>query len=123
MRLGPIMLAAMVGTFATVPATAADQGQYSAALGKMLAQTAAGTCPADLMGDRLLAACREQLPAMRTALVAAGPVTAMSFVMARGDGATRIETYKVTFAKGDATLWHIGGLHDGKFETVYSRGD
>lgn len=121
MRLSTTIIAALAAVLAAAPA-AADEGRYAASLKAMLTQTAAGTCPADLMGDQLLAACREQLPNMQPGLAAAGAVTAVEFVSANGEGTDRVETYTVRFAKGSASVWAIGKFRDGKYQSAYSTG-
>ena len=97
-------------------------GQYSDALRTMLTQAAAGTCPADIMGDGLLKACREQIANMAPALKAAGSIQNITFVMAEQLNGDRFETYKVSFAAGPPSNWHIGALHGNKFDAVFSNG-
>ena len=97
-------------------------GQYSDALRTMLTQAAAGTCPADIMGDGLLKACREQIANMAPALKAAGPIQSITFVGAEQLNGDRFETYKVSFAAGPPSNWHIGALHGNKFDAVFSNG-
>ena len=121
MRYEVMSLAGVAALLIAGPA-AAEPGQYAGALKKMLSETAAGNCPADLMGDRLLAACKEQLPRMRTALVAEGPIKKMTFATAVGQGEERIETYDVTFTKGTTAKWQIGIFQNGKFQVTYSNG-
>ena len=116
MRLQCTSALAALLTLAT-PALAA-QDSYAGALRTMLTQTAAGTCPADLMGEQLLGACTAQIANMRGALAAMGPVTDMKLVKAEGEGEARIETYQVTFTNGRVMNWNIGGLRDGKFDTA-----
>lgn len=122
MRRSFAMFAMTLGATALSPVTAADGGQFGDALRKMLVETAGGQCPADIMGDPLLAACREQLPAMQRELAAAGPITGMTFVSASGENADRVETYTVTFGKDKSTTWQIGRPRNGKFDMAYSAG-
>lgn len=121
MRYEVMSLAAVAALLIAGPA-AAESGRYAGALKKMLSGTAAGNCPADLMGDGLLAACKEQLPRMKADLVAAGPIKTMTFVSAVGEGGERVETYDVTFAKGATAKWQIGKFQNGKFQATYSNG-
>lgn len=122
MRRNFAALAIALGAVALSPASAADSGKFGNALKKMLMGTAAGECPADVMGDALLAACREQLPALQPSLAAAGPIKAMTFVTATGNDADRVETYTVTFEKGEPSTWQIGRPNKGKFDMAYSAG-
>ncbi|MBB4085639.1 hypothetical protein [Sphingomonas carotinifaciens] len=122
MRRSVAALAIAVGAVTLSPASAADGGKFGDALRVMLSGTAAGQCPADVMGDALLAACREQLPALQSSLAAAGAIKAMTFVAATGGDADRIETYTVTFEKGPPTTWQIGHPNNGKFDMAYSAG-
>lgn len=105
----------------SVPAFAA-QGSYSSALRTMLSQTAAGTCPASLMADDLLKACKEQLPRLKPEMMAAGPIKSLTFVKADTVKGERMETYKVGFTKGAPQTWHIGGFKEGKFRSAYNDG-
>jgi len=98
----------------------ADHGGYSGALRTILTQTAAGSCAAELMAPRLLSACQEQLPRLKASLAGLGPIRSIAFVNAAKHKGKRVETYKVTFAKGDTVTWHIGDLNGGKYESVYS---
>ena len=86
----------------------------------MLSQTAAGTCPAEIMAEKLLSACKEQLPKLKPEMTAAGPIKSVIFVKADIRKGQRIETYKVAFAKGASQTWHIGDFKDGKFGAAYS---
>lgn len=113
---------ATIGTLVVAAPAAAEQGKYNSALKEMLSGTASGTCPADLMGDQLLAACKEQLPRMQPELAALGPVKTMKFLSAVGQGDQRVESYDVTFAKGATTKWQIGKFQGGKYQIAYSAG-
>lgn len=120
MRFGSkVFVAASIVAFA--PPALAQQGSYADPLRKMLGQVAQGTCPSDIMGDSLLAACGEQIANMRAGLAAWGPITAMKFVRAEEQASGRVETYEVTFASGQTMAWTIGDLREGKFHTAYSR--
>jgi len=100
------------------PVTAAP-GNYGAALRTMLTRTAAGTCPADMMQPKLLAACKQQISKMGPPLAAKGRIKTLTFLKAdMTDG--REETYKVTFEKGKPQTWLIGGLKNGKFAGLYT---
>jgi hypothetical protein len=101
---------------------AADDGQYGAALRRIVTEAAAGTCAADLMAEPLLSACRAQLPQMKPALAALGTVDGVSFVKAEGDGDARVETHAVRYAGGKTSLWSLGHRKDGKFTVAYTLG-
>ncbi|WP_322964584.1 hypothetical protein [Sphingomonas fuzhouensis] len=122
MRLGLIAVAALTMTTAATAQTA-EQGRYSGQLRTMLTAVAGGTCPEALMGEELLKACRQQLPQMGPALRTAGAIQSMTFDKAQDANGQRYEKYTVTYANGKSTAWVIGGLKDGKFESVYSLGD
>lgn len=81
----------------SAPATATPSN-YAAALRTMLTRTAAGTCPADMMQPKLLAACKQQMSKMGPALAAKGRVKTLTLLKADMTGG-REETYKVTFEK------------------------
>lgn len=127
MRLSRLIptLAAAAALSGLAPAAAMAQdpaagGDYRAALTRMITSTADGTCPADVMGAELLAACTEQLPQMSAGLQSLGPIASMRFVRAEGEGAQRVEIYAVEFAGGVTLNWGIGGFHDGKFDVAYA---
>jgi len=122
MRSVILLFCVVVGS-AGAAAVAADEGTYSGALRTMLTQAAAGTCPADIMGEGLLKACREQIANMAPALKAAGPIQSITFVRAEQLNGERFETYKVSFATGAPSNWHIGALHGNKFDAVFSNGE
>ncbi|WP_294392925.1 hypothetical protein [uncultured Sphingomonas sp.] len=122
MRVGFVAFGSALAGLLAVPAYAATDN-YADALRTMLTQAVAGNCSAELMAAPLLTACREQIGAMATDLKAAGPVTTLTLEKAEGEAAQRVETYKVTFAKGESSTWHIGHMTDGKFQTVYSLGN
>lgn len=121
MRIRLIIAAATAAAALAAPAFAED-GEYRAALQRMITETASGTCPADIMGDQLLAACRQQLPQMSAGLASLGPVESISFVRAEDRPDGRVEIYAVRFAGGQTLNWGIGGLRDGKFDIAYAGG-
>jgi hypothetical protein len=88
---------------ATFPAMAA-KGSYSNALRKILTQTVAGSCAADIMAPKLLNACHEQMSRLQPGLAALGPIKSITFVRADMHKGERMETYKVAFAKGESAL-------------------
>ncbi len=121
-----MMMATVVAGMALAGAVqaqdAAADGQYSASLGRMIASTADGECPADLMGPDLLTACNDQIYEIGPALQSLGPVKEMNFVSAEGEGDSRVETYDVFFESGQMLTWGIGGYVDGKFTIAYVSG-
>lgn len=107
----------------TAPAASPDAGgQYEAALRRMIVETAGGTCPEDIMGQGLLAACRQQLPQMSAGLASLGAVESVTFVRAEARDDGRLEIYEVTFAGGQTLNWGIGGFRDGKFDVAFAGG-
>jgi hypothetical protein len=56
-------------------------------------------------------------------LKAAGPVKTITFVQAEQISGERYEQYRVIFTNGAPSKWTIGGLRNGKFQSVYSLGD
>lgn len=103
------------------PACAQD-GEYREALHRMIAQTAAGECPADVMGDPLLAACQEQLPQMSAGLASLGGVETITFVRAEERPEGKLEIYEVKFVGGQTLTWGIGGFAGGKFNVAFTGG-
>ena len=129
MRFGMMMTAFMAAGLLATGAQAqtqappaAGEGQYRAALERMITRTAEGTCPDDVMGAELLAACQTQVEQMSEGLKSLGAIVSMRLVSVQGEGAERLETYAVQFASGETLNWGIGGLVDGKFATAYARG-
>lgn len=132
MRLTLTLAAALTAGALALPAAAqspgqtaapAGEGQYEAALRRMITETAAGTCPADVMGAPLLAACEQQLPQMSAGLAGLGAVESITFVRAEDGGQYgRVEIYAVKFAGGQSLNWGIGGEKDGKFDVAYAGG-
>ena len=126
MRLTLTLAAALAAGALVLPAAAqtapAGEGQYEAALRRMITETAAGSCPADVMGGPLLAACEQQLPQMSAGLSGLGPIQSIAFVRAEDRADGRLEIYEVTFAAGQTLNWGIGGEKDGKFEVAFAGG-
>lgn len=112
---------ALVGLIAS-PAFG-QAGEYEAPLRRMITETAAGTCPADIMGTGLLSACQEQLAQMSAGLASLGAIQSARFVRAEERPEGRVEIYAVSFASGVTLNWGIGGLRDGKFNVAYAGGD
>lgn len=128
MRFGTMMTAVMAAGLLATGAQARTQdqspagdGQYRAALERMITRTAEGTCPDDVMGADLLAACQTQVEQMSEGLKSLGAIVSMRLIKVEGEGADRLETYAVAFASGETLTWGIGGLVDGKFATAYAR--
>lgn len=101
----------------------AQSGEYEASLRKMISDTAAGTCPADIMGAELFAACQQQLPQMSAGLASLGAVESARLLRTEDRPDGKIEVYEVKFASGITLNWGIGGLRDGKFNVAYAGGD
>lgn len=101
-------------------AQAADDGDYAPALRRMISETSAGRCPADVMADPLLAACKEQLPVMGPGLAKLGAIAAVTFIKAEDREGARIETYAVKHAGGKTMIWSLGNRVDGKFKIAYT---
>jgi hypothetical protein len=125
MRLPATLAALAAAAFMAGAAQAQDpatDGQYRAALVRVIADATDGVCPAEILNAELLAACEEQAPQMAPALASLGPVQSILFQGAEGEGDERVELYEVTFAGGQVLTWGIGGLVDGKYSTMFARG-
>lgn len=123
MRTVMLLAAALTIGAGAASAQQAGTGEYGPALRRMVTEAAAGRCPADLMAEPLLSACRNQMAQMGPAL---GAVEGVSFVKAEahddaGNGG-RVETYAVKYVGGKTTIWSIGNRQDGKFTTAYTLG-
>ena len=120
------MLAAMAvaGLTATaaMAAVMADEGQYAQPLTTMLSEAAAGTCSAELMAEGLKTACGQQIANLAPGLSSLGAVQTVALIKSETTAGGVLETYLVTFAGGQTMTWVIGGLHDGKFNSLYSAG-
>lgn len=122
MRVKMMMAAVAVATMLSGAAQAqTDAAQYQAALEKMITSTAAGTCPDDVMGGDLLAACNQQIAAMSQGLQSLGAIQSITFLRAEGEGAERTEFYAVAFAAGVTLNWGIGHQVDGKFNRAFAQ--
>ncbi|KQY89826.1 hypothetical protein [Brevundimonas sp. Root1423] len=102
-------------------AFAHEDGAYADALQRMLAETAAGRCPADVMAGPLLAACEQQKQQMSAQLASLGPIGSLQFEQGAEGTGGRVETYVIAFAGGAKLRWAIGGEQDGKFTVAYAR--
>lgn len=122
MRKVMLFVTAAASMAAAGAAQAADEGQYGPALRRIVAEAAAGTCPADLMAEPLLSACGNQMSQMKPALAALGPIEGVSFIKAEEDEYARIETYAVKYGGGKTWLWSVGNRKDGKFTVAYTIG-
>lgn len=114
MRIRILLAGAAAAALAAFPVLARD-GQYAAGLTRMLTEAAAGRCPADVMGEDLLAACNEQIAGMAPAMASLGAIETTTFVRAEEAGGDRYEVYSVAFASGRTLIWRIGGLREGRF--------
>jgi len=116
---------AMLMAFGLTTATVAQEapaGEYAEALQRMITETAAGTCPEDVMAGTLLDACRQQLAQMSAGLASLGAIETVTFVRAEDGPTGRVEVYAVRFASGQSLNWGIGGLQDGRFTIAYAGG-
>lgn len=100
----------------------AASGQYETALRRMISETAAGTCPEDIMAEGLLTACRQQLPQMSAGLSSLGAIESVTFVRAEDTPQGRVELYTVRFAGGQSLNWGIGAESGGKFGVAFAGG-
>ncbi len=116
------ILAAALAIAAAGGAIAAEGGDYRDALRRMVTEAAEGRCPADIMAEPLLSACRDQMPTMKPALAALGAVSDVTFIKGEAQDDARVETYAVKYAGGKTTIWSIGNRKDGKFTTAYTLG-
>jgi len=126
MRL-PLAPAALAAALLVAGAASAQDpskdGEYRAALTKMLTETTQGVCPADVMADDLLEACQSQIDQMAPALASLGGIASMNLVGVEGEGAARIERYEVTYDAGPTLTWFIGGRGaDGRFSSAGTGG-
>lgn len=122
MRLS-LATAALAAALLTAGAAAAQNpatdGEYRAALTRMLTETTQGVCPADVMADGLLEACESQIAQMAPALQSLGGIVSMNFTGAEGEGAEKIERYEVTYDAGPTLTWFIGTRGaDGRFSSA-----
>lgn len=113
-----LLLASATAATLTAFSAQAQEGQYEAGLTKMLTEAAAGRCPADVMGEALLAACNEQIAGMAPAMASLGAIEETTFVRAEESEGKRYEVYRVRFASGQVLTWRIGGLSEGRFESA-----
>lgn len=113
-----LLLAGVAAASLTAFSAMAQEGQYEAGLTKMLTEAAAGRCPADVMGEQLLAACNAQISGMAPAMASLGAIEEMTFMSADEVEGKRHEVYRVRFASGQVLTWRIGGLTEGRFDTA-----
>ncbi len=113
-----LLLAGVAAASLTAVSAMAQDAQYAAGLTRMLTEAAAGRCPADVMGDELVAACNEQIAGMAPAMASLGEIKTTTFVRADEVEGKRYEVYRVEFASGQVLTWRIGGLNEGRFETA-----
>ena len=121
MRIRLILAGVAAAGLMAFPALA-DDGQYGPQLTRILAEAANGTCLADLMQEPLLTACNGQIDAMSAGLASLGAIETMTFVQAEETPEGRVEIWSVKYAGGMTLNWIIGGLQDGKFSAVGTRG-
>jgi hypothetical protein len=119
-----LLVTAFAGLITAPPVMAQDTsaGEYADALRRMIVETAAGSCPEDVMAAPLLAACQQQLAQMSAGLTTLGAIETMTFVRAEETANGRVEIYTVRFASGQSLNWGIGGLQDGKYTIAYAGG-
>lgn len=124
MRVKTMMAAVAMATMLSGVAqaqTAPEQGQYQAALERIMSETTQGRCPADVMAPELLAACAPQIAQMAPGLQSLGAIESITFLRAEGEGAQRVEFYAVKYAIGVTLTWGVGGLVDGKYTTAFAQ--
>lgn len=124
MRINRLAAALVVAaSLGAIPALAQQsEGEYAADLQRMIAETAAGTCPADIMAEQLLTVCQQQLPQMSAGLASLGAVQSVTFKSAEDGPTGLVETYDVVFANGVTLVWGIGAKADGKYSIAYAGG-
>ena len=122
MRAVMLLVSALPVVAGGAAAQRVSAGEYGPALRRMVTEAAAGRCPADMMAEPLLSACRNQMAQLGPALAALGAVEGVSFVNAETHDEARVETYAVKYAGGRTTIWSIGNRKDGKFTTAYTLG-
>jgi hypothetical protein len=124
MRRSLFLVAALGAGLVALPAVSQEvqTGEYADALRRMITETAAGTCPEDVMAGGLLAACQEQVAQMSAGLASLGAVETITFVRAEDTPNGRVEIYTVSFASGQTLNWGIGGIENGKFNVAYAGG-
>lgn len=124
MRVKMMMAAVAAATMlsgAVQAQTAPEQGQYQAALERMMSETTQGRCPEDVMAPELLDACASQIAQMAPGLQSLGAIESITFLRAEGQGTERVEFYAVKYAAGVTLNWGIGGLVGGKYNTAFAQ--
>ena len=121
MRIRLMLAGVAAAGLMAFPAMAED-GQYGPQLTRILAEAANGTCLAELMQETLLNTCNAQVSGMAAGLASLGAVETMTFVQAEETPDGRVETWSIKYAGGTTLNWFIGGLQDGKFSAVGTRG-
>lgn len=122
MRLQTLLAAVAATALVATAAVAQQQGQYSAALTRMLAEASEGRCAEDVMAAPLLAACQAQIAQMAPGLRSLGAVESVTFVKAEETPQGLVETYAVKFAGGQTMDWIIGQMSEGKFSAAGTAG-
>jgi len=98
-----------------------EQGQYQAALERMMSEAAQSRCPEDLMAPELLAACTPQIAQMGPGIQSLGAIESITY-LGHEDGPTgRVERYAVKYAIGVTLNWGIGGVVDGKYTVAFAQ--
>lgn len=121
MRLKLFAIAAAAAGLTAFSASAQESdGQYSNDLQRMITETAAGTCPSDIMAEQLLTACQQQIAQMSAGLASLGAIQSITFTKAEDTPEGRVETYAVVFANGITLNWGIGHKKDGKYNAAYA---
>lgn len=117
--VSPALAAALLTAGAAAAQDPSTDGEYRAALTRMLVETTQGVCPADVMADGLLEACEGQITQMAPALQSLGGISSMVLVSAEGEGAAKVERYEVTYDAGPTLVWFIGDRGaDGRFSSA-----
>lgn len=98
-----------------------EQGQYQAALERMMSEAAQSRCPEDLMAPELLAACTPQIAQMGPGIQSLGAIESITYLGHEDTPKGRVETYAVKYAIGVTLNWGIGGMVDGKYTIAYAQ--
>lgn len=112
---GAMAQAAAGSASASSAAASAATGANGPLLQKAIEANAQGTCPADLMGPELLAACQQQIAGIHPMLTAKGKITKLDFLGTQGQA----EIWRVTYEHGDQ-VWGIAVGSDGKIAGMWT---
>lgn len=120
MMMAAVAAAAMLSGAAQAQ-TAPEQGQYQAALERMMSEAAQSRCPEDLMAPELLAACTPQIAQMGPGIQSLGAIESITYLGHEDAPTGRVERYAVKYAIGITLNWGIGGVVDGKYTIAFAQ--